>query len=541
MMGKEEFKLPYIHKSEHTPLVDRLLEIIEALKKEVDGLKQENQRLKKLSCKPKFRSKKKHSKNKSSSQNKTSANASSDVGIKPSVDEEKTINVNASELPLGSRFKGYSYYFVQDIQIEKHNTLFKLARWQLPDGSYKIADLPKEYIGYHYGPTLRAFLLYQYYGQRVTQQRLQVQLHDWEIQISEGELSNILTKNKDSYHAEKEGLLETGLKSSTYIHADDTGARHQGEQYQCTHVGNEHFAYFKTTKSKSRLEFLKLLHGDNPLFCLNKEVIRAAQAQGIDYYLTWRMSNRCDNSYKGERRFSRIQDIRRFINCCGITSSVRQNTIIELSLMSGLAKRTDGNELTIISDEARRFAISNPEINNNVHNALCWLHAERKIRELTPLTNTQAKQKSNIQRRFWNLYEALVKYKQNPIERSKVKINRRLDRLLGTSTSYLLLKEALQRISKIKPSLLWVLERPKIALHNNLSENDIREHVIRRKISGSTRSNDGKLCRDTFISLNKTCRKLRISFWNYLIDRVSCINKIPNLPDLVKQAAINSS
>jgi hypothetical protein len=73
-----------------------------------------------------------------------------------------------------------------------------------------------------------------------------------------------------------------------------------------------------------------------------------------------------------------------------------------------------------------------------------------------------------------------------------------------------------------------------------LSERDIREYVIKRKISGSTRSDEGRLCRDTFASLKKTCKKQRISFWSYLLDRVSLKNAIPYLPDLIRETATAS-
>ncbi|MDA1088451.1 MAG: transposase, partial [Verrucomicrobia bacterium] len=85
--------------------------------------------------------------------------------------------------------------------------------------------------------------------------------------------------------------------------------------------------------------------------------------------------------------------------------------------------------------------------------------------------------------------------------------------------------------------LLLVLDRPDIPLHNNLSERDIREYVKKRKISGSTRSDNGRQCRDTFTSLKKTCRKLGVSFWDYLNDRVSNAAEIPPLPDLIRVRA----
>ncbi len=59
-------------------------------------------------------------------------------------------------------------------------------------------------------------------------------------------------------------------------------------------------------------------------------------------------------------------------------------------------------------------------------------------------------------------------------------------------------------------------------------------------ISGSTRSEAGRRCRDTFASLKKTCRKLGVSFWEYLKDRVSGNNAIPTLGVLIAQKAIES-
>ena len=96
---------------------------------------------------------------------------------------------------------------------------------------------------------------------------------------------------------------------------------------------------------------------------------------------------------------------------------------------------------------------------------------------------------------------------------------------------------ALKRLHENKPELLRVLERPEIPLHNNLSENDIRDYVKKRKISATTRSDSGRKARDTFLSLKKTCQKLGISFWHYLQDRISQQHQIPPLPSLIRAAA----
>ena len=116
---------------------------------------------------------------------------------------------------------------------------------------------------------------------------------------------------------------------------------------------------------------------------------------------------------------------------------------------------------------------------------------------------------------------------------AKSDLNKRFDNIFGQKTGYGALDMALNRILKNKSELLLVLERPDIPLHNNLSESDIREYVKKRKISGSTRSPAGRTCRDTFTSIKKTCRKLGVSFWDYLIDRIETRKNIPSLSDLM--------
>ena len=96
-----------------------------------------------------------------------------------------------------------------------------------------------------------------------------------------------------------------------------------------------------------------------------------------------------------------------------------------------------------------------------------------------------------------------------------------------------MLNLTLKRLYDKKAKLLLVLDGPEIPLHNNLSENDIREYVKRRKVSGSTRSDMGRHCRDTFTSLKKPCRKLGISFWEYLLDRSSKRHEISPLPERI--------
>jgi hypothetical protein len=155
------------------------------------------------------------------------------------------------------------------------------------------------------------------------------------------------------------------------------------------------------------------------------------------------------------------------------------------------------------------------------------------IYKLVPLNETHREDIKKVRGEIWDLYRDLKRYKLRPHASKKEVLEKEFERIFTQKTSYQLLNAQLKRLYKHKSSLLRVLERPEIPLHTNGSENDLREQVKRRKISGGTRSDLGRQCRDTFSSLKKTCRKLKISFWQYLQDRLSMNNQIPSLGELV--------
>ncbi len=95
------------------------------------------------------------------------------------------------------------------------------------------------------------------------------------------------------------------------------------------------------------------------------------------------------------------------------------------------------------------------------------------------------------------------------------------------------LNKQLEKTFAKKEELLRVLDRPQTPLHNNGTETDAREMVVKRKVSGGTRSEEGRKCRDTFVSLKKTCGKLGIPFLSYLKDRINGKFEVPWLADII--------
>jgi hypothetical protein len=219
-----------------------------------------------------------------------------------------------------------------------------------------------------------------------------------------------------------------------------------------------------------------------------------------------------------------------FLTKEGIVKDRHVQIATEGALIGSVLEHGISSELAIISDDAGQF--------NVLLHGLCWVHAERLIGKVIPFTDEQKEDLDTVRDSIWELYHGLKRYKENPRPEAKESLDAMFDQIFTMETSSVTLNQALKRLYSNKPELLLVLERPEIPLHNNVAENAIREYVKKRKISGSTRSEAGRKCRDTFTSLKKTCRKLGVSFWEYLKDRIEKISLIPDLSDLIKEQAL---
>jgi hypothetical protein len=234
-----------------------------------------------------------------------------------------------------------------------------------------------------------------------------------------------------------------------------------------------------------------------------------------------------------ERRFADGATWNRHLDSLGIDSDKHRQAATEAALLGSVVDHGVSPELGIVSDGAAQYAMF-------VH-GLCWVHQERNLAKLVPCGSQQSQALEQVLTALWQLYADLKAYRVAPSPTQAEVLRAAFDAIVGRTTCFPELNAALARMAGNKADLLRVLERPDLPLHNNTPERDFRDWATKRKISAGTRGELGKRCRDTFMSLKSTCKKLGLRFCNYLQDRLLGAGKIPSLPELVRQKAAASA
>jgi hypothetical protein len=437
--------------------------------------------------------------------------------------EERVLHAT---VPPGSQFRGYQDFLVQDLVLRTEVVRYRRERWLTPEGQLVVAPLPGGVEG-HFGPELRRYVLAQYHQGQTTVPRLVAQLWGLGIVISKRQVMRLLIADQQPFLDENQDVLRAGLESAGWVTVDDTGARHRAENGVCTQIGNDHFAWFGTTASKSRLNFLELLRAGHGDYVVNAEALAYMRERALAGPVIARLEGHPQRVFPNQAAWAAHLErlgIRGMQGSLGPARLATEGALWGAIKAHGLLPGT-----VIVSDDAGQFALG--------EHALCWIHAERLVHKLETFTEQQRAAQARVRDLIWWFYADLKAYRREPSRRRRAELRARFDRIFQRRTGFVMLDRLLERLHANKAELLQVLDHPEIPLHTNGSENDIRAQVTRRKVSGGTRSDMGRDCRDAFLGLAKTCAKLGLSFWDYLGVRLGIPSQtsIPYLPNLVRQ------
>ena len=417
---------------------------------------------------------------------------------------DRTVTLPASA-PAGSRHKGYEEIVVQDIAFKPEVTLYRRERWATPDGRTVTADLPAGVVG-GCGPHLHRLVLMLHFQGQMTCERIVAVLTAAGLSISKRQVVRLLTAKLGLFRGEEEEVFAAGLRASGYVSVDDTGARHAGKACYTTQFGSDRFTAFRTGPSKSRLAFLRNLLGGTARYAINAAATAYMRAANLAHGVIDALTD------ANVREFGSEAEWMAHLAALGLTElrvapdPVRAAS--EAALWGAIIAEDRLGGAVILSDDAGQFHVGD--------HALCWVHAERLVYKLIPANDRQRNAVEITRRMIWWFYRQLKDYKLAPSPEHAAELSARFDRIFKRRTGYATLDRLLKRLNANKDELLRVLERPEIPLNTNASENDIRTVVTKRKVSGGTVSDKGRVARDVMLGLAKTCAKLKISFFHYL-------------------------
>ena len=117
------------------------------------------------------------------------------------------------------------------------------------------------------------------------------------VDISRRQMMRLLIAGQDYFLDEVRDVLRAGLTDAARVSVDDTGARHKAANGVCTQIGNDHFAWFGTTTSKSRLNFLHLLRAGHADYMINAEALAYMRGRGLPGPVITRLAEQTDRHF----------------------------------------------------------------------------------------------------------------------------------------------------------------------------------------------------------------------------------------------------
>ncbi len=503
---------------------------IKELREENQKLRDENNRLKGEEGKPDIKAnKKKGFKNNHSSEKERKTpvehhKRSKSETIK--IDRQEIVTYPKEKLPADAEFKGYEEVIIQDILLKTDNVLFRKQKYYSPQtGKTYLASLPDGYDG-EFGPGIKALVMSLYYGGNMTQGKLLEFLEDIGISMSAGYLSNLLIKNQEVFVIEYQEVYESGLESSPWQHFDQTGARVGGVNHTTNVICNPLYTIYQTTRNKDRLSVLKVFQNTRSLeFILNSLTYELLE--------TFKVPSKWINQLKllpQQQAFTETELNQLIDEYLSKIGSQHRTRIYEAAAIAFYHQQSTIPVIkTLLCDDAPQFKSITLDL------ALCWVHEGRHYKKLSPFVACHQKLLDDFLERFWNYYRKLLAYRDSPSQEKAYELELEFWTLFTEKTGYEKLDER-KRLTALKVlELLLVLEHPELPLHNNPAELAARTMVQRRNISYATQTEQGTKAWDIFMSLVDTTRKLGISFYEYMRDRISQIKSIPPLGIIIQE------
>jgi regulator of replication initiation timing len=444
------------------------------------------------------------------------------------IDREEVLKVDLVRLPADAEYKGCEAVVVQDLQLHPNNVRFyKEKYYSASQHKSYLAELPPGYEG-QFGPGIKSLVVTLYFGVGTSEPKIREFLENMGVQISKGEVSNLLIQKQEGFHAESAAVYEAGLRSSPWQQTDHTETRVDGQNQHCQVVCNPVYSSYHTRPGKDRLTVLDVLRqGRQRIFRLNEEAFGYLEKVPLS-----KAAQRILPEWWSEKVLDEAAFVKR-LEAALPNLNIQQRTAILGAAAVAAYHAEKGVAIvdTLVCDDAAEF--------NWLTRAkmLCWVHDGRLYKKLEPVIALHRGQLEDFRKQYWDYYRELLTYREKPAAQERTRLEAQFDSLFATHTGYYDLDQRIEKTLAKKDALLLILKHPELPLHNNTSELAVRQRVRKRDVSFGPRTPLGTQAWDTFMTLADTARKLGISFYAYIRDRISEQNQILPMATLVTQRA----
>lgn len=447
------------------------------------------------------------------------------------IDRVEKCEVDPEQLPDDAEFKGHKSKVVQDAVIKSDNILFKRdIYWSRSLHKTYIGEIPVGYEG-DFGPNINSQIVVFKYVNNMSIPKIKEFYDSIGVLISESYISTRLTKKMGVFHTEKSDLYKASLDVCNWQQIDDTGSRVNGKNYYTHIVCNDLCTVFFTTPKKDRLTILDILRNfESRSFVFNDETFDLLKQLKVSRKLIRRVKEATERDKELDEK-----DMEEIL--AGLFPDPSKGKVSRIRITESAAIASYHSEIGVpavkilVSDDAPQFKLIIEE------HMLCWVHDGRHYKKLRPVVSAHQKQLEAFRKRFWEYYRKLYDYKQNPCSESAESLSAEFDDLFSEKTGYNELDDRIAKTVSKKKNLLAVLKHPEIPLNNNRSENGARVQKRREDVSLQTKTDEGTQGKDTMMSIVETCKKLGVSAYKFIFDRVNQTFTLPTLAELLKTKA----
>lgn len=438
--------------------------------------------------------------------------------------------VDPAILPPDAVRLGDESVIVQDVEITPKNTQFqRQVFFSAAQQKYYRGSLPAGYDHGDFSANLRALIVALKYCGNMSEPKIGEFLENFAVQVSAGSISNILTKSATDFEQDYHGVLVAGLSSTTYQQTDDTSARVNGQFWHTHILCNPFYTFYSTRPHKDRLAVLSVLQNTADLqFRFGGETLALVEREFPTVPDKWRRRL----AELGEADYS-TAELKALLDDWFGERNQQLRTAIEHAAAITFYRHQPSLPVveTLVCDDAGQFKLLTDKL------ALCWIHEGRHYEKLSPVVGRHASTLESFRERYWAFYQSLQDYRAGPSEELASRLRLEFDELFSTRTGYDALDDRIAKTLAKREELLTVLSDPAVPLHNNASELGARVSARRRDVSLHSRSERGARAMDIFTTLVQTSKKLGLSAYEYLRDRLSGTCVLPTLSQSISRAA----